>query len=378
MKVAVAMSGGVDSSVAAALLKQQGFEVIGLTLRLFHEDRGGVSCCGGPLSALKARNSAHAIGIRHYFKSAQELFSKKVIDDFVSVYLSGGTPNPCVECNRHLKFSYLFDLARDLGASALATGHYARIEEADGAPALLRGLDPLKDQSYFLYCLKKEQLGRVLFPLGALTKTEVRALAAGLALPAALEPESRDICFVTEGNYAAWLEKTAGVQARKGEILDQNGKVMGSHSGFFNFTVGQRKGLGVYGAERLYVTEIRPGSNEVVVGPLEQARKSAFTLVSAADGPPKAEQASVSATPRAKTLGGGVNWLVKEPPTGARMRAQIRYRHKPAACVFEKEYNGKLKFVFEEPQFAVAKGQSAVFYDGDRVLGGGIIEDVSK
>lgn len=366
MKVAVAMSGGVDSSVAAALLKQQGFEVIGLTLRLFHEDRGGVSCCGGPLSALKARNCAHAIGIRHYFKNAQELFSKKVIDDFVSVYLSGGTPNPCVECNRHLKFSYLFDLARDLGASALATGHYARIEEADGAPALLRGLDPLKDQSYFLYCLKKEQLERVLFPLGALTKTEVRALAKGLALPAALEPESRDICFVAEGNYNAWLKKTAGVQARKGEILDQNGKVMGSHSGFFNFTVGQRKGLGVYGAERLYVTEIRPGSNEVVVGPLKLARKSAFTLV-------PANTRAKAPTPAA---GVGVNWLVKEPPTGARMQAQIRYRHKPAACVFEKECNGKLKFVFEEPQFAVAKGQSAVFYDGDRVLGGGIIEDV--
>lgn len=365
IKVAVAMSGGVDSSVAAALLKQQGFEVVGLTLRLFHEDRGGVSCCGDPRAALKARNCAHAIGIRHYFKNAQELFSKKVIDDFVSVYLSGGTPNPCVECNRHLKFSYLFDLARNLGASALATGHYARIEEAHGGPALLRGLDPLKDQSYFLYCLKKEQLGRVLFPLGALTKTEVRALAKGLALPAALEPESKDICFITEGNYDTWLKKTAGVQARKGEILDQNGKVMGSHSGFFNFTIGQRKGLGVYGAERLYVTEIRPGSNEVVMGPLGLARKSAFTMA--------------RVNPHTNRVGAGVNWLVKEPPKpGARMRAQIRYRHKPAACVFKKEHNGKLKFVFEEPQFAVAKGQSAVFYDGDKVLGGGIIEDVSK
>ena len=343
------MSGGVDSSVAAALLKQQGFEVIGLTLRLFNETgHGGISCCGGEASVLKARNAAHAIGIRHYFKNAREIFSKKVIDNFVSVYLAGGTPNPCVECNRYLKFSYLFDLARDLGAGALATGHYARIENAGGEPALLRGLDPLKDQSYFLYCLKKERLGRILFPLGAMAKTEVRALAAKLELPTAASAESKDICFVTEGNYDAWLKKTAGIKPRKGAVLDQDGKVRGSHMGFFNFTVGQRKGLGVYGAERLYLTEIRPGSNEVVVGPLKLAHKSVFTIAS-------------------------VNWLTEAPHPGARLWAQIRYRHQPAACRFEKKDDAALKFVFEEPQFAVAKGQSAVFYDGNRVLGGGII-----
>lgn len=343
------MSGGVDSSVAAALLKQQGFEVIGLTLRLFSETgSGGISCCGGEDSVLRARGAAQAIGIRHYFKNAREIFSKKVIDNFVSVYLAGGTPNPCVECNRHLKFSYLFNLAKDLGAVALATGHYARIEDAGGEPALLRGLDPLKDQSYFLYCLKKERLGSILFPLGAMAKTEVRALAVKLALPAAASAESKDICFITEGKYDAWFRKTAGVKPRKGFVRDQNGKVAGSHLGFYNFTIGQRKGLGVYGAERLYVTEIKPGSNEVVVGPLKLAHKSAFTM-------------------------GTVNWLADAPKPGVRLWAQIRYRHKPAACRFEKKDNASLKFIFDEPQFAVARGQSAVFYEGDRVLGGGII-----
>lgn len=347
MKVAVAMSGGVDSSVAAALLKQRGFEVIGLTLRLFNAT-GPVECCGGGDAALKAAGSARALDIRHYFKDVRGLFSGKVIDDFVRVYLSGGTPNPCVECNRHLKFSYLLDFALELGAAALATGHYARIKNTDGSPALLRGCDPLKDQSYFLYCIKKKRLPEVLFPVGALAKAEVRRLADGLSLPTAHAPESNDICFIPEGHYGSWLRKTAGVKPRKGRVLGQDGKALGEHEGFFNFTVGQRKGLGVYGPERLYVTEIRPASNEVVVGPLKLAHKSAFTMAS-------------------------VNWLAEAPGPGARLWAQIRYRHKPAVCVCESERGGVMKFVFEEPQFAVAKGQSAVFYEGDRVLGGGII-----
>ncbi len=347
------MSGGVDSSVTAALLKNEGFEVIGVTLRLFSERKGAVKCCGGDDSAAKARASAQALGIRHYFKSAQGLFSKTVIDNFVGGYLAGSTPNPCVECNRHLKFSYLFDLALSLGAEALATGHYAVIKKSAGEYGLYRGVDPLKDQSYFLYCLKKEQLGRVLFPLGGLTKKEVRRLAAEFSLPSASEPESNDICFVTEGNYGSYLKKSAGIKPRPGYIVDASGKRIGRHEGFFNFTVGQRRGTGVYGGARLYVTEIRPASNEVVLGPLAAAQCGGFGV-------------------------SGLNWLV-EPPRGLFDSAvQIRYHHKPAACRVEAMPGGRAAVTLNAPQFAVAPGQSAVFFAGDRVLGGGIIENVKR
>lgn len=342
------MSGGVDSSVAAALLKEQGYEVVGITLRLFDEKKDAVKCCGGADSADKARSSAGVLGIRHYFKSAQGLFSQKVIDKFVGGYLAGSTPNPCVECNRHLKFSYLFDLARGMGARYLATGHYAEIKKTEDGYGLFRGADPLKDQSYFLYCLKKAQLGRLLFPLGGREKKEIRRLAAGLGLPSATGQESKDICFVAGGNYNSYLKKNAGIQPRPGLMVDIAGKRLGRHGGFFNFTVGQRRGTGVYGGRRLYVTELRPASNEVVLGPRETAHSSGF-LVS------------------------GLNWLVPAPAAPFGSSAQIRYRHTPAACRVEPGPGRSAKVVFEKPQFAVAPGQSAVFYDRDRVIGGGII-----
>jgi len=342
------MSGGVDSSVTAALLKKEGFEVIGVTLRLFAERKGAVKCCGGADSAAKARASADAIGIRHYFKSAQGLFSKTVIDDFVNGYLSGATPNPCVECNRHLKFDYLYDLAREMGADALATGHYAVIKKEAGEYGLYRGADPLKDQSYFLYCLKRGQLDRVLFPLGAMTKKEVRRLAAEFSLPTASAPESNDICFVTEGNYDNYLRRNAGVKPRPGYIVDMAGKRLGKHNGFFNFTVGQRRGTGVYGGSRLYVVELRPETNEVVLGPLAAAGAAAFSMK-------------------------GLNWLTAAPRGEFRSSAQIRYRHKPEPCLVKALPGGRAEVLLDTPQFAVAAGQSAVFYDGDRVIGGGII-----
>jgi tRNA-specific 2-thiouridylase len=348
-KVVVAMSGGVDSSVTAALLKKEGFEVVGVTLRLFAERKNAVKCCGGADSASKARASAQALGIRHYFKSAQGLFSKTVIDNFVDGYLSGSTPNPCVECNRHLKFSYLFELARSMGAEYLATGHYAVIKKEGGQYGLFRGADPLKDQSYFLYCLGKEQLGRLLFPLGAMTKKEVRKLASEFSLPSASEPESNDICFVTEGNYELYLKRTAGIKPRPGYIVDMAGKRLGRHNGFYNFTVGQRRGTGVYGGSRLYVTEVRPETNEVVLGPLEAAHGSSFVL-------------------------SGLNWLADVKKKEFSCAAQIRYRHKPAPCLVSVGQDGRAEVRLEKPQFAVAPGQAAVFYDGDRVLGGGIIE----
>ena len=348
-KVVVAMSGGVDSSVAAALLLEQGWEVIGVTLRLFSEEKNAVKCCGGAESAEKARASAGALGIRHYFKSAQGLFARRVIKDFVDGYLAGRTPNPCVECNRYLKFSYLFDLARELGATHLATGHYARVERKGADWGLYRGKDPNKDQSYFLHCLMRDQLQRLLFPLGGLHKTEVRRLAKKYGLPSAGEPESKDICFVTEGKYDEYLRRAAGVGKKPGNIVDAAGKRLGGHDGFFNFTIGQRRGTGVHGGSRLYVTAIRPKANEVVMGPLEAACSSSFGV-------------------------NGLNWLA---PVGAgplRTTVQIRYRHQPAPC--EVVYDGAHGEVrTDKPQFAVAAGQSAVFYEGDRLLGGGIIED---
>lgn len=353
MKIVVAMSGGVDSSVTAALLKKAGHEVIGVTLRLFAERKNAVKCCGGADSAAKARASAQAVGIRHYFKNAQDLFSKTVIDDFVGGYLAGATPNPCVECNRHLKFSYLYDLARSMDADYLATGHYAVIKKEGGSYGLYRGADPLKDQSYFLYCLQKKQLGHVLFPLGGMTKKEVRRLAAEFGLPTASEPESNDICFVTEGGYDLYLRKVAGVKPKPGYIVDAAGKRLGKHSGFFNFTVGQRRGTGVYGGARLYVTEIRPAANEVVLGPLEAARSSALEMK-------------------------GLNWLAEVPEKEFKTCVQIRYHHKPEACAVRPLPGGRAGVLLASPQFAVAAGQSAVFYDGDRVLGGGIIAGAGK
>ncbi|MDD2806679.1 MAG: tRNA 2-thiouridine(34) synthase MnmA [Elusimicrobiales bacterium] len=347
-KIVVAMSGGVDSSVTAALLKAEGHEVIGVTLRLFAERRNAVKCCGGADSAAKARASAQALGIRHYFKSAQGLFSKTVIDNFTASYLAGATPNPCVECNRHLKFSYLLDLALSLGADALATGHYAVIKKEGGEYGLYRGADPLKDQSYFLYCLRRQDLGRVLFPLGGLTKKEVRKIAAEFSLPSASEPESNDICFITEGDYTHYLKKYAGVKPRPGYMVDLSGKRLGRHNGFFNFTVGQRRGTGVYGGERLYVAEVRPEANEVVLGPLAAAHGSAFALT-------------------------GLNWLAPPGKKEFASSVQIRYRHKPAACAVRPLPGGRAEVRLVAPQFAVAPGQAAVFYEGDRVLGGGTI-----
>ncbi|MBU2572612.1 MAG: tRNA 2-thiouridine(34) synthase MnmA [Elusimicrobia bacterium] len=360
-KVVVAMSGGVDSSVAAALLKKEGYEVIGVTLNLFAEEKGAPACCGAAEAGARARPVCDALGVRHYSKNAREVFKKKVIEEFVKSYAAGATPNPCMDCNRFVKFAYLFDLAKAFGAEYLATGHYARIEKTPSTPLragpdgcqLLRGCDPLKDQSYFLYCLKKEQLPHVLFPLGGLAKREVRAIARELGLPAAGAKESSDICFVGGMNYARYLKKNGGLKPRPGRIVDARGKTLGRHEGFFNYTVGQRRGLGVYGPERLYVTALRPEKDEVALGGLAEARFSSF-------------EAS------------GMNWLAKKPAAGARVRAQIRYRHKPASCLVASSDGTGFSGNFDEPQFAPARGQSVVFYEGDRVLGGGIISEVGK
>ncbi|MFA6435480.1 MAG: tRNA 2-thiouridine(34) synthase MnmA [Elusimicrobiales bacterium] len=352
-KVVVAMSGGVDSSAAAALLLAQGYEVIGVTLNLFSPEGARASCCGAAESGAKARAVCDALGLRHYLKNASGLFKKKVIDEFVKSYLAGATPNPCVECNRSLKFDYLFELARALGAAYLATGHYARIEKAADGFRLLRGADPQKDQSYFLYCLRKEQLPHLLFPLGGMAKKEVRRLALGAGLPTAGEKESNDICFVGEGNYDRYLKRSGGVKPRPGRIVDAKGRLLGRHEGFFNYTIGQRRGLGVYGGERLYVTALRPETNEVVLGKLPDA---CFRRIEVS----------------------GMNWLAVPPLAGECVEAQIRYRHAPAQCLVVSREGTGFSGVFSTPQFAPARGQSVVFYKGDRVLGGGVTAAVGR
>ncbi len=352
-KVVVAMSGGVDSSAAAALLQKEGYEVIGVTLDLFPPQRARVACCGAGESGAKARAVCDTLGVRHYIKNARDIFKRDVIDEFVKSYMAGATPNPCVDCNRMVKFAYLFELARAFGAEYLATGHYARIEKGPDGCRLLRGADPLKDQSYFLYCLKKEQLPHILFPLGGMAKKEVRRIAAEAYLPTAKEKESNDICFVGEGNYDRYLRHNGGVKPRPGSIVDAKGKKLGRHEGFFNYTVGQRRGLGVYGGERLYVTALKPETNEVVLGKLSEACFGKFKVT-------------------------GMNWLTNPPTVAEHVDAQIRYRHKPASCRVVSCCGPDFSGVFDEPQFAPAKGQSIVFYKGDMVLGGGVLSAVGK
>ncbi|MBU2530132.1 MAG: tRNA 2-thiouridine(34) synthase MnmA [Elusimicrobia bacterium] len=258
-KVVVAMSGGVDSAVAAAILQKKGYDVIGVTLRLISKkDSKDIECCGADESLNKAREVCAALGIRHYFKNAQLLFKRDVINTFVKEYLNGRTPNPCIECNRTIKFGCLFDFAEQMGADALVTGHYAKIIEKDGNFGLFRGKDPEKDQSYFLYCLKRDKLKKLLFPLGNLEKKDVRKMAQSFGLSLAKEKESKDICFIPDGDYAGFILRNGKVKKVKGKIEDENGKVLGSHNGFFNFTVGQRRGLKVAAKNRLYVTEIIP------------------------------------------------------------------------------------------------------------------------
>ena len=351
-KAVVAMSGGVDSSAACAVLLDKGFEVIGVTLRFF-SPLGRISCCGADESINKAKQVCHKLGIRHYVKDARAFFKKYVMDDFANGYLSGRTPNPCVECNRKLKFDYLFSIAETLGADFLATGHYALLKQVKGETALFRGKDPLKDQSYFLYCLPAKKLNKILFPLGEIEKTETRKIADKLGLPNAKSAESKDICFIPNGDYKSWLKENGKAENVPGYVKDESGKILGRHKGFFYFTVGQRRNLGISSSQRLYVSALNPKENEVIVSPLEGAMFSGFLMSQA-------------------------NWLKENIDFEKKHYVQIRYRHKPCKASVKKEKDGLYSVKFEEKQFAAAKGQSAVFYEKDRVLGGGIIEEAFK
>lgn len=359
-RILVAMSGGVDSSVAAAMLVEAGHEVIGATMKTFcygEEDAAASrrTCCG--LEGIQdARQVADRLGIAHYVFDVEREFARDVIDDFVAEYARGRTPNPCVRCNSNTKFRDLFRRGRVLGCDGVASGHYARLDRSRGEPRLLRGRDPAKDQSYFLWGLPAGLLGRLHFPLGDLTKPEVRERARALGLATADKPESQEICFVPTGDYRDFLKKRLlpthpGVLP--GAIVDHRGRVLGRHNGYSGFTVGQRKGLGGGLAERCYVLEIRPDTRQVVVGPERFLDVPGATV-------------------------GDVNWLAAPPRPGVKLLAQVRYRSPPLPCRVKECSPDSVELGFEEPARAVTPGQSCVLLDGERVVGGGRIGVVAR
>ena len=351
-KALIAMSGGVDSSVAALLMKEAGFECIGCTMKLYDNETAvqaaEKTCC--TLSDIEdARNVATSLGMKYYVFNFKDEFEDKVIKNFVDCYECGATPNPCIECNRHLKFAKLKERAAELSCDYVVTGHYARIVEKDGRFALLKGLDESKDQSYVLYSMTQEELAHTKFPLGEMTKTQIREIAAEHGFINANKPDSQDICFVPDGDYARVIENYTGKTYAPGSFVDKDGHFIGTHKGIIHYTIGQRKGLGIAAASPYYVTAIRPETNEVVLG----SNEDLFTCeVNVKD----------------------FNYIPGELPAGdIRCTAKIRYKHKAQPCTVSFLPDGKAKIVFDEPQRAITKGQSAVLYSGDEVLGGGII-----
>jgi tRNA-uridine 2-sulfurtransferase len=339
--VVAAMSGGVDSAVTALLLKEAGYDVATVTFRLHDGERGSRSCCS-PDTVLFARDTAHRMGLPHFTLNLKELFNRRVMRDFVGSYKEGRTPNPCVACNAHVKFHASSFLADELGFHHVATGHYARVEEG---PALARPVDESKDQTYVLWPVPPELLSRTIFPLGEYRKTEVRAIAEERGLAVAYTPESQDICFIPDGNYRRFVRKK--VAAEPGDVVDREGQVLGRHAGVVDFTVGQRRGIGVSAPTPLYVTEVRPKSGQVVVG-----RKQDLEV----------HEVGVR----------DLNWFL-EPEEA--QSVQVRYNGSPVPCTVEEAGDGEWIAYLEEPVLGVAPGQSAVFYtgDGQRVVGGGVV-----
>jgi tRNA-specific 2-thiouridylase len=349
-RIVVAMSGGVDSSVAAGLLAEQGHEVIGISLRLAPEPPAGQArkssgCCSIE-DFQDAARVATAIGIPHYVFDMREEFERAVISPFVNEYLAGRTPSPCILCNREIKFSLLHKKAFELGASAVATGHYAQITQDDNGYHLLRGHDHHKDQSYFLFEMGQRELATTLFPVGGLAKKEVREHAVRLGLPVADKPDSQEVCFVSDGRYAEFVARAAADRVTPGEIRSSSGEVLGTHDGVHAYTVGQRRGLGVSAPNPLYVTGIDADKATVTVG--ERGALAADGLV--------ADDAS---------------WVADAAERdGARIEARIRYRHEATPATLRSTGGGHVEVVFDEPQYAITPGQATVFYRDDEVIGG--------
>jgi tRNA-specific 2-thiouridylase len=360
-RVAVAMSGGLDSSMAAVFLKDEGYEVIGLTMHLWdqtQDGRGHFGRCCSPEDIQDARRVADQIGIPHYVVNLRRAFEGEVVDYFVEEYLKGRTPNPCVRCNERIKFGRLLQKAEELKAEALATGHYAGIEwdrsKKENKPQryfLWRGADRSKDQSYFLFSLTQEQMGKIIFPLGEKSKAEVRQQALRLGLRVAQKSESQEICFVPDDDYRKFVGTRKGKEISKpGEIVNRQGKVLGFHRGLYSYTIGQRRGLGIAAPHPYYVLELDTEGTRVVVGTKEELGSNG--LVAA-----------------------GVNWISFPKLEGkVEAQVQIRYRHRGAPAVLSPLEEGKVRVDFRIPQRSVTPGQAAVFYQNEEVLGGGWIE----